>query len=182
MEKLLLDTQNETRSQPPWVICRLPQKEKKKKIHVCVYDRVSVCTHLVFASGKCVCLCSQKEFVLCPRTGNKTPVFPSPVKFFMIFCSHECNSTLFISFWVQAVRTTNVVMFGGGWFRQHSHKMGMNVFFLKLCTRSIPVWICQHDGARINIFKHFFLSLLLMMSDIKDANTESNNHQMQDDR
>lgn len=148
--------------------CRLLQK------YVCVYEQVRVCTHkvhmcvthLVLAFGVCVCLCSQKSLFWAPGQVTKLSCFPSSLVNFS-FLNHQrilVNVALLystISFLVTASSKRNWCCDVGklkklrrnrDW--QHSHKRGMNV--LKLCTGSRPVWICRHEGSRINIFKHFF--------------------------
>lgn len=188
MEKLLLDTQNETRSQLPWVMQAASKKKKKK--HVCVYDRVSVCicvhsAHIWVLPSVCVCLCSKKEFVFCPRTGNKTPVLPFLVKFFPVFLfSWMQLDPIYFSASTSSENNRCCDVGSGGWIEEAGGSDSAHIkwMFFKLCAGSIPVWICQHDGSWINIFKRFLSRFLWVMSDIKHANTESDHHQMQDDR
>lgn len=111
-----------------------------------------------------------------PGQVTKLLCFPSSLlnAFLSSTCFWESDSSLFLSLCLRAVSyflCWKSQRKKSDW--QQSHKTGMNVW--KLSAGFSPVWIYQHEGSWINIFKHFFR---WMMTHIMHANTKGNSHQM----
>lgn len=166
MEKLLLDTLNESRCGLPWVT------QSGSKICVCLWVALCacVCIHVVFRLWCIyVCFCVDKSCLL-SAPGQVTKVLFSSIPheclfiinvFCFLFFFQEGNSNLFCSLSLQAARATDSVVEVGKLVKlrtkrdwQQLHEARVN--FSQLFPGFSPACISRHEGGWIHFFKHVF--------------------------